>query len=1005
MRKAYRWFAGMEPFWHRSLLSAMAALLIVLIALVCSFCPSPILLLAIVLAVGVVIWAIRRPIVALMLVFIGTGLPSLLLPIPGHAMRPLEPALLLCLCVVLLYRLPLHLRLSHLLMLLFLAIALISFIHVPVITTTLTAYGADKRLYTLVLMGLALFCGTWLACAIRSLSAFLSGVLLANIPLYLIMLAQTLGILLPSLLENPSAQDPMQTLGRLWGPFDGAVTLGLYLTNLFALALSCWLLGVRRRERFIGAVMMLATGLGIVASGTRNAALAALFMFLLALLITRRFKLLLIMVVLMIMPVLLAPSNLLARFMHDASSTSNRLFLWQIALKLIQTHFWIGIGLQQFPTYYAQLIVSQANMLNPEGISVHNQYLELAMESGISWLVVGVLLLLSLVAVCWRAYRKAGSELRVLLLATLLALFATLFTGFFDVPLDKTEECIFLFLLAGLVLGQVEHQRQPSPRLRPQVAHRVLSTDSHSSGQQTVMPVANTRRTGRSILTQLLSWGVAVPLLLPATALLARYLGPVRYGEYSMVMPFLAVFALLTGTGMDPLIVRRLSRSPRHHWGNILGETVGTRFLCTLCSFLCALLCIYVLPLPGEQRMLLLMGSSSLFFSYSFNGLRTIYEHGFRAEEYIWPVSLLETLNRIATALLIFGAVWLHFSLLSVYALLLYSDIPFCLTLMMLARRRFRLRVRFDPASMYALLRASLPLSGYNIMTLLSGQADMLLLVLLSDAHHVGLYALASRITDPLLAVALAYTGGLYPLFCKQVSEGKQFFATVYYEGVRIMALVLLPLALLISAKAELIVLLLGGEQFRAAALLVQLLVWTMLATFFCQFAVRASMAVNVERSIPVVTAISAAANLLLNLLLIPLWQGVGAGIAALLSECIGCVLFMILLRPFVSSTRTLSILIRVMVGNSAALVLLLWQPLLPWFFVVPLTVLCSLCGYLLVRVLTWQELRFIAYSILKRRVFRQTTTPQGTLAWSATWDIAERPTAVLPRIQMRMQV
>jgi hypothetical protein len=70
-------------------------------------------------------------------------------------------------------------------------------------------------------------------------------------------------------------------------------------------------------------------------------------------------------------------------------------------------------------------------------------------------------------------------------------------------------------------------------------------------------------KTGRAIIIQLLFWGIAIPIIFPMTALLTRYLGPVRYGEYSFTLSFLAVFALFSGTGMDPLIIRQLSRQLR----------------------------------------------------------------------------------------------------------------------------------------------------------------------------------------------------------------------------------------------------------------------------------------------------------------------------------------------------------------------------------------------------------------------------------------------------------
>lgn len=972
-------------------------------------------------SLAITLWTIRQPAFAVLLVFVGAGLPALLLPLPGHTMRPVEPALMLCLFIVLTRRTQMRLRLPHLLALLFFALALVSFLHVPQIATALNAYGADKRLYDLFLLLLALFCGTWLATYINDSSTFLVNVLFVNIPVYLVAVAQMIGLPLSSLLENSSAQDPKQTLGRLWGPFDGAVTFGLYLTNLFAVSLSCWLLGTSRRYRWFGAIMTIAAVFGIIGSGTRSAILAAGLMLLVALLLTRHFAWLLGLIPLVVAVLLVSPAAIIARFTHDATSTDNRLFLWQVAIKLITAHPWIGIGLQQFPTYYAQLIVSQSAALNPEGISVHNQYLELAMESGIFWFLIGVWLLCSIVYSCWRAYRIAQRRQQILLLASILACVATLLTSFFDVPLDKTEASVFLFLLAGLALGMAEHIRWGNIAL-PYIGWGNVGTDvSHpfvnaielpsTRGRDTSVPtleeeshaVPNVRKTGRSIFVQLLSWGVAVPIIFPTTALLARYLGPIRYGEYSTTLPFLAVFALLTGTGMDPLLIRRLSRQSRLLWGETLSNAVGVRLLSTLCSIACAAGVALLLPIGAELRTLLLLGCFSLLFSYSFNGLRTIYEHGFRAEEHVMPVSLLEVINRIVTALLIVLSIVLHLPFLWIYALIIYSDLPFCLILMILARRRFGVRLKLSRIRLShfrTYLLESIPLSGYNVMTLISGQADLLLLALFADARSVGMYALASRITDPLIALVLAYAGGLYPLFCKKYAEGHKAFAQVYYEATRILAMAIVPLALLVTVEAPVLVALLGGSQFGAATTIVQLLMWAMVVTFLNQLAVRACTSVDKERQIPYVTLASMLLNLLLNILLIPQWQGVGAAFAALLSECVGLGLFMFLLRESIDTRKTLGVILLVLLSNLPALVFLLWQQHSSLLLTLPLALLLTLGAYLIMGTLSIRDLTAILALLLRQRKETQRASPSSH-AWLPTPDITEQATIILPRIQL----
>src|SRR6266487_105820 len=459
-----RQFAQPVPIRKQRVLFIIFGVLLLLVILGCTVGPSPVIAVALIIGLAVCIGAIWKPRLALHVVFIGAGLPSLLLPLPGHNMRPVEAGLWLCLLVIILWRPQLRLRLPHLLALLFLAIAFISFIHVPEFSTGVNAYTADKRFYEVLLIVLAFFCGTFLIKHIKDGSSFLVAVLLSNIPLYLIVLAQAMRFHLPSMLV---LSDPAQSEGRLPGPFGGAVGFGMYLINLFAVALACWLLSERRRDRITGACMTIATSLAIVGSGTRSVAIAACVAVIVSFTLTRRFKSLLVVLALASVTIAAFSNKILPLFTHDPTSSSNRLFLWQEAIRLVTTHPWIGIGLWQFPKYYAQLVVSLGARLNPHGgVSVHEQYLEWAMESGIFWFIIGILLLLSITYFCWRAYRLAPRKQQVLLLAATLAILANIVIGFFDVPLDETEGAVILFLLAGLALGHAMRiDRNISPSL------------------------------------------------------------------------------------------------------------------------------------------------------------------------------------------------------------------------------------------------------------------------------------------------------------------------------------------------------------------------------------------------------------------------------------------------------------------------------------------------------------------------------------------------------------
>ncbi|MDQ2713690.1 MAG: O-antigen ligase family protein [Chloroflexota bacterium] len=1017
--------------WEQMALLLVFGLLLIVVVAACTGYLSLAIAGGLIVGLAAMVFLVLRPQFALLLVFLGAGLPSLLIPLPGHTMRPIELTLILCFMIVILRRPTMRPRFPHLLALLFLAIALISFLHVPAIARGLDSYGADKRLFALVLLLLAFFCGTFLIRYASNVSSLLCVALLLNLPFLLIGMAQALHIPLPALLVPSQALEVIQQ-GRLSGPTDSPTTFAFYLINLLAVALVCWTLGIRRWHRWTGTVMTIVIALELIGSGTRSATAAAVLMVIVALLITRRFKWLLALTFLAIPLIVVSLNTILPKFLHDSTSITNRLFLWQVALKLIAANPWIGIGMEQFPTYYAKLIVSQAAVLNPAGISVHNQYLELALESGIFWLIIGLLLLFSMLFSCWKAYKFAERQQRMLLLATILMILPYLVISFVDVPLDKPEGVVFLFFVGGLALGCVEHIRKSrelaptksvarvfpaqsilaiksrgsapgyfkSDRPTGSLALRLPMSDMQATraadepyaplpGQlqgggmlplQLTAPLPviipalpseelqSASKTGQAVIIQIIFWAVAIPVTFPTTALMTRYLGPLQYGEYSFTLPILAICALCTMTGMDSWLIRHLSRQKRSQWGETLGYAAGARLLTSLLVAGGAFIVICFLPLGIDQRNLLLLGVGTLVFSFSFNCLRGMYECGFVAAQQVSGISLLTTVNRITTAGLIVLAVLLHLSLIWTYVLITYSDLPFFCILVLLARRHFQMRLRFSFARTWSMLRESLPFTGYDALALFGGQVDVLLLLPLAGALSVGIYALALRITNPLLSIAFAYVGGLYPFLCAKFEKGTREFAWLYHEATRILALGIVPLTLFVVVEAPAIISLLAGDRFAAAALPTQFLMGSIALVFFSQLALRACMAANKERKIPVISAATLVITILANALLIPRWQATGASIAALLAELISVCSFSMLLARQVSLWKTLRMLLLVLLGNLPGLGFLLWQSQMPLLILAAIFGLLSLLGCIATRTLSFKDVHMARQILILRR-------------------------------------
>ncbi len=993
-----KWRDVVVSYRYRAIGGGVLLFLSAAIALLPSWIVPGLCLLAMV-GIGIV----RRPYLALLLLFACAGFPSLILPLAEHNMHIIEPAIVLALIVILLRRPSLHIRIPHLLAVLFLVIACISFLHVPQFSTSKHVYGADKRLLELLIMGAAFFCGTLLTPDIDRASAFLVAILLVNLPPCLIGLGQALGL---HFLENPGAASAVLAQGRLWGPFAWPVNFGMYLLNLFIIALSCWLLGARRSHRVIGSFLTLVTAIEIVGTGTRSVLLAALVVLLAACCITKRWKSLWLCLLTMCITGVLFFSTIVAYFNHDITSTSNRLLLWQETLKLILAHPWIGIGLQQFPSYYSQLIVGKAAELGTQGIHPHQQYLEWAVESGIFWAVTGVLLLLAILLTCVRAYRVVPNKARGVFLAALLVVLANGIVGFLDAPLDQLEGAVVFFLLTGAALGMVgrwqkrlhhiqleEKTRDLRVRQRSRLATCTLIPATTAKTTRAHIAIidekrslekagnrenhANLPKTGRSILTQLLSWAVVLPFTFFTTALLTRYLGPIQYGEYSLTFPFLTFFALLGGTSMDDIILRQLSCEPLENWSTILSNALTARLLMNIVSIVVAIATTFLLPIANEQRMLFLVGSISLFFSFSFNGVRLIFSHGFRAEQRIGVLALLEMFNRLLTGLLVVCIVWLRLSLFYAYLVLVFSDIPLFLLQVWLASSRFTIRLRFRFTGLQEHLRDSLSLLGQKVLLLLAGQIDISVLLLVDGPISVGVYALASRLVDPLSSILFAYTNGLYPLLCATYQDGQSGFVRTYQYALSILALCIIPLAVFVCAQARLLVTLLGGASFIEAANAVQWLIWAMVLTFLQQVTERAYLAIHLERRLPLITAVQICCNLLANVLLVPHWHVLGVAIASVISEGCGLSLSLLLIRRHIPIVKVVSKLLLIAFCNGPAIVFLFLAQTLPFFWTLPLSALLTINAYLMTQVLTVQEI-YNACQLLTSRSMKKVAFPKN---------------------------
>jgi O-antigen/teichoic acid export membrane protein len=409
----------------------------------------------------------------------------------------------------------------------------------------------------------------------------------------------------------------------------------------------------------------------------------------------------------------------------------------------------------------------------------------------------------------------------------------------------------------------------------------------------------DTRGARRATLVQMAAYLITIPISIPANILLARYLGPAQFGDYTWAMLVLSFFALFSTMGTEQIIVRDLSTSERSAWPAVMTTAIGLRLVTSTVALALCWGVTLLLPISANQRLLVLAASGTLLFSFQFSSsLKTTFDLGFRSEQHMLTPAALLAIDRVVTALLIGVGVWLKLPLFWLALFIVYSDVPFFVLLALASWRAHGWRIRLPHWREFAQLRISLPLMLDNTLSFIHHRADIFLLAAISGPFSVGIYAAAQRVLDPLGSAINMFCTSFYPALASAREQSPTSFARTLTTGLSYVLLALAPLAVVLTLRDREVVALLYGAKYAGSALPLALLMWALVAVAVMEVVYSACLAARMERFVPWVSGLAMVGNLSLNALLLPHWGATGAAWSTLGSESLqGLVLGVALAR------------------------------------------------------------------------------------------------------------
>jgi O-antigen/teichoic acid export membrane protein len=171
------------------------------------------------------------------------------------------------------------------------------------------------------------------------------------------------------------------------------------------------------------------------------------------------------------------------------------------------------------------------------------------------------------------------------------------------------------------------------------------------------------------------------------------------------------------------------------------------------------------------------------------------------------------------------------------------------------------------------------------VMNVIYLRVLLVMMSLLATEAETGLFATSFRVLEIFLGIPLLMVGAAFPILVRAGADDESRLVYAMQRLVEASVLVSAALVLGLAIAAEPVLVLLGGEEYRAAADVLRLQCFVLVPAFLTQVWAFALVSIHRQRAVVTINAVALGAVLLLGAVLIPLAAEQGAAAAAVVGE------------------------------------------------------------------------------------------------------------------------
>jgi O-antigen/teichoic acid export membrane protein len=363
--------------------------------------------------------------------------------------------------------------------------------------------------------------------------------------------------------------------------------------------------------------------------------------------------------------------------------------------------------------------------------------------------------------------------------------------------------------------------------------------------------------------------------------LIARLVGVVDTGGYVFALSFTTIFSVFVDFGLAPLIQREIARHP-DKTEKIIGKTLAIKSIYAIGAIVIAIVVGQFMGLEGSIKNMIYIALALMVFD-SFN--LTLWSafrghHKLQFEAFAVVASQIITLV-IGLSGLLMGA---NIEIL-ILALLMGSIFTSILATFFLARKLHIFPIpRYDEAFDKKMISESIPFGFAGAFTRVFSAIDSVLLKVMVGPAAVGFYAVPNKIVFALQFIPSAFAASIYPAMSHLYKSDKKKMILVFEQSLLFLILLSVPLAIGIFVLTPFVITELYTQEFAASIPAMYILVWGVIFGFI-EFPLGSLLsAIGQQKKNTITRGVVMTLNVVLNIILIPLYSFNGAAIAAVIS-------------------------------------------------------------------------------------------------------------------------